>query len=134
MPKRLKPGERLGDLEIDELITSGSTAIIYRAKAPDGAPVFLKQYKSPTLAPPNDSWYYQYIDYMDEMQRRIEASSARHYCVGRLAAFESDVGGRAYYQAYEFIENGASLEDLLSDREHPHAKKDELLTPELRWR
>ncbi|HEX2201870.1 MAG TPA: protein kinase [Longimicrobium sp.] len=81
-------------------------AISYEASSRSGQRVFFKQYKSPAVTV---EWYRGYVRYQKELNRRIAESPARNYCVRALDAFEAVWGGRTYFQAFEFVENGADL-------------------------
>src|SRR3712207_3837635 len=108
MPRLLRTGETVHTFTVIDLITTGSSARIYRAMSSDGRLTFLKQYNEPT--PKGTPWYERYVGQMDEIYRRIAMGSARPYCLSRLLAFEATVGGHAFYQAFELIERGMSLE------------------------
>ncbi len=134
MPRQLTPGEEIQGYIIVEHITQGSSAHIYRATGPDRRSIFLKQYTEPT--PKGTDWYAGYVLHMDEMYRRILAGRARHYCVSRVAAFEARVGGLAYYQAFEFVERGMSLEAQILEDEAASAsgkRVDEWWRRRLAW-
>jgi eukaryotic-like serine/threonine-protein kinase len=112
MAKKLKPGQSVQGYKITKLLVQGGFALSYSAVAPDGRPVFLKQYKSPT---PVVDWYDGYVTYQDQLQHRLEESGADAFCVKMLAAFEAVWGGSTYFQVFELIERGKSLEAWLAE-------------------
>lgn len=76
---------------------------------------FLKYYKSPT---PKVSWYVAYVDYVAEINRRLESSDASRYCLLCNDLFVANPRpGRCpddyFYQAFEFIEDGFDLRGLM---------------------
>ncbi len=94
-------------------LNRGAVAIAYKAVGRDGRPVFLKQYRDPVES---DDWYRPYLRFENAKRERIENSAAKNFCVGFVDFFESDeVGHPTYYQAFEFIENGADLKDVLKE-------------------
>lgn len=104
-----EPVEHMGMCPLNR----GAVAIAYKAIGKDGKPVFLKQYRDPVES---DDWYCDYLRFEDAKRALIEKSPARNFCVGFVDFFESDeVGHPTYYQAFEFIENGADLKDVLKE-------------------
>jgi serine/threonine protein kinase len=106
MAKKLKAGDEINGYTITDVFGPGAMAISYGARGPDGQRVFFKQYKSPAVTV---EWYRDYVRYQKELNRRIAESPARNYCVRAIDAFEAVWGGRNYFQAFEFVENGADL-------------------------
>jgi len=98
--------------EIDSLLSVGMFAVSYLAHKTDGKKVFLKQYKSPSC---RVKWYRGYINWQQELKRRIQASpelSERTY--GFLDFFESD---RAFIQVFAFLEGGKDLRTYLDEEQ-----------------
>ena len=63
MPRKAKPGDRIGRYQIEKEINSDAMAIAYKA-ACGGETVLLKQYKLPT---PTVPWYPRYVQYQQEL-------------------------------------------------------------------
>ena len=135
MPKILKPrpkdtvnGFEPIEHEAGCPLNRGAVANAYKAIGPDGNAVFLKQYKDPVE---DDGWYQSYVEFEELKRRKIESSVARNFCVGFVDFFESDeVGPNTYYQAFEFIENGADLKGVLArldDSPDPRTWKQRIL-------
>ncbi len=116
MAKKLKVGDVIRDYRIIKVFGPGMMAISYAALSPRGAKVFFKQYKSPA---PTVVWYPAFVAYQKELAGRVAAGKAAHYAVRQVDAFEERWGGPCYFQAYEFVENGADLQEML-DREGEH--------------
>ncbi|HEY8580110.1 MAG TPA: protein kinase [Beijerinckiaceae bacterium] len=112
MAKKLKVGDVVGHFTVTKVFGPGMMAISYRAQSPSGEPVFLKQYKSPS---PTVVWYKPFVAYQHELARRVSSGRAQHFAVRHIESFEADWGGRSYFQAYEFVERGADLEQLLEE-------------------
>jgi hypothetical protein len=106
MAKKLKAGDEINGYTITSVFGPGAMAISYEARSPSGQRVFFKQYKSPAVTV---DWYGGFVRYQRELNRRIAESPARNYCVRAIHAFEAIWGGRSYFQAIEFVENGADL-------------------------
>jgi eukaryotic-like serine/threonine-protein kinase len=106
MAKKLKAGDEINGYTITKVFGPGAMAISYEATSPSGQRVFFKQYKSPAVTV---EWYRGFVRYQKELNRRIAESPARNYCVRAVDAFEAVWGGRNYFQAIEFVENGADL-------------------------
>jgi eukaryotic-like serine/threonine-protein kinase len=117
MAKKLKVGDEINGYRITRVFGPGAMAISYAAEGAGGQRVFFKQYKSPSVTL---DWYRPYVRYQKELNRRIEESPARNYCVRLLEAFEAVWGGRTYFQVFELIENGNDLGGILED-EHRSA-------------
>jgi eukaryotic-like serine/threonine-protein kinase len=111
MPRKAKPGERIGSYEIIKEINVGGMAFSYAARSSDGCRVFFKQYKSPT---PSVPWYHAYVDYQSELKRRIEGGTAKNFSYKFIEFFEQQFGSRTYFQVFEFVEGGHDLEALLA--------------------
>ncbi len=112
MPTKLRPNQQVSGYEIVRLINAGAFAFSYEAIAPDGQRVFFKQYKSPSVRTP---WYRAYVDYQQEIKRRMEAEGGPgSFCYKFLHFFESDDSGqRCFYQVFEFVESGGDLQKFL---------------------
>ncbi|HEU4885788.1 MAG TPA: protein kinase, partial [Longimicrobium sp.] len=106
MAKKLKAGDEINGYTITKVFGPGAMAISYEARSRSGERVFFKQYKSPAVTV---EWYRGFVRYQKELNRRIAESPARNYCVRAVDAFEAVWGGRNYFQAIEFVENGADL-------------------------
>lgn len=113
MAKKLKVGDTIRGYRITKVFGPGMMAISYAARAPTGEKVFFKQYKSPA---PTVVWYAPFVAYQKELSARVRAGKAAHLAVRQVDAFEERWGGQCYFQAYEFVENGADLQQVL-DRE-----------------
>ena len=92
-------------------------AISYAAQAPSGRKVFLKQYKSPA---PTVVWYKAFVDYQKELAARVVRGKANNFAVGHVDLFEEVWGGRCYFQAFQFVENGADLQQVLDKEREAH--------------
>jgi eukaryotic-like serine/threonine-protein kinase len=122
MARVLMPGTMVRGYRIEKTLGRGAFALSYEAFAASGERVFFKQYKSPS---PTVEWYRAYVAYQEEMKRRLETSDARRFCYRITDFFEEEVGGRCYFQVFEFVEHGSDLQGILdAAREH---------TESLRW-
>jgi hypothetical protein len=92
-------------------------AISYAALAPSGRKVFFKQYKSPA---PTVVWYRDFVAYQKELSARVVRGKADNFAVAQVDAFEEIWGGRCYFQAYQFVENGADLQQVLDAEREQH--------------
>ena len=96
-------------------IGNGARAYQFRAEK-NGQNYFFKQYKSPT---PKVSWYREYLDYQEELKRRIESDAVtKKLTYGFYDFFEyEEVPGSKLYcycQSFEWI-NGRNLAEYLND-------------------
>lgn len=114
MAKKLKVGDTIRGYRILKVFGPGMMAISYAALAPSGRKVFFKQYKSPA---PTVVWYPGFVAYQKELAARVVRGKADNFAVGHVDSFEETWGGRCYFQAYQFVENGADLQQVL-DKEH----------------
>jgi eukaryotic-like serine/threonine-protein kinase len=119
LAKKLKVGDVLQGYRITKVFGPGMMAISYGAVSPSGQKVFLKQYKSPA---PTVVWYPKFLEYQHELSSRVKSTRAGHFAVRQLDAFEEEWGGRCYFQAYEFVENGADLQHILDQEREDHAR------------
>ena len=95
-------------------------AISYGAEAPTGEKVFLKQYKSPA---PTVVWYKAFVAYQKELSEPASGTGkAAQFAVRQVDAFEEVWGGPCYFQAYEFVENGADLQQMLDEEREQHRR------------
>jgi hypothetical protein len=117
MAKKLKVGDTIRGYRITKVFGPGMMAISYGAQAPSGAKVFFKQYKSPA---PTVVWYGAFVAYQKELSARVRDGKAAHFAVRQVDAFEERWGGPCYFQAYEFVENGADLEQMLDTERERH--------------
>lgn len=119
MAKKLKVGDTLRGYRVTKVLGPGMMAISYVAEAPGGGKIFLKQYKSPS---PAVVWYPQFVDYQQELSRRVRDGKAAHYAVRLIDAFEETWGGPTYFAAYEFVANGRDLDHMLEDEREVHRR------------
>jgi eukaryotic-like serine/threonine-protein kinase len=116
MAKKLKVGDVIRGYRITKVFGPGMMAISYGALSRTGDKVFFKQYKSPA---PTVVWYDEFVGYQKELSARVRNGKAAHFAVQQLDAFEEVWGGACYFQAYEFVEKGGDLQQLLdTEREH----------------
>jgi eukaryotic-like serine/threonine-protein kinase len=87
--------------------------------APAGVKIFLKQYKSPS---PAVIWYPQFVEYQQELSRRVRDGKAARYAVRLVDAFEETWGGRTYFAAFELVENARDLEHMLEEERDRHRR------------
>lgn len=107
MARIWKSGNRVQRYTILEELNRGGMAVSYAAKDHTGLKVFFKQYKSPSVTVP---WYRAYIEYQNELKRRIEAPLCQSFCYRFIEAFEFE---RCYYQVFEFLDKSHSMQDIL---------------------
>ena len=119
MAKKLKPGDTIHGYRITKVFGPGMMAISYGAQAPAGGKVFFKQYKSPA---PTVVWYRPYVAYQKELSERVRSGKAAHFAVRQVDAFEERWGGPCYFQVYEFVENGADLQQMLDEERELHRR------------
>jgi len=117
MAKKLKVGDTLHGYRIVKVFGPGMMAISYAALGPGGEKVFFKQYKSPA---PTVVWYPAYLAYQKELGARVRSGRAAHFAVRQLDAFEAVWGGPCYFQAYEFVERGGDLQQMLDAERERH--------------
>ena len=117
MAKKLKVGDTIRGYRITQVFGPGMMAVSYAAQAPTGAKVFFKQYKSPA---PTVVWYEAFVAYQKELSARVRDGKAAHFAVRQVDAFEERWGGPCYFQAYEFVENGADLQQVLDKEREAH--------------
>src|SRR5688500_14626738 len=117
--KKLKAGDVIRGYRITKVFGPGAMAISYAAQAPGGPRIFLKQYKSPA---PTIIWYPAFVDYQQELAARVRGGKAAHYAVRLVDAFEEAWGGPCYFQAYEFVEHGGDLQQILDEERETHRR------------
>ena len=117
MAKKLKVGDTIRGYRILKVFGPGMMAIPYAAQAPDGRKVFFKQYKSPA---PTVVWYRDFVAYQKELAERVVRGKADNFAVGHVDSFEEVWGGRCYFQAFQFVENGADLQQVLDKEREAH--------------
>jgi serine/threonine protein kinase len=117
MAKKLKVGDSLHGYRITKVFGPGMMAISYVAQSPSGAKVFFKQYKSPA---PTVVWYAAFVAYQKELSNRVRSGKAAHFAVRQVDAFEERWGGPCYFQAYELVEHGADLQQVLDKEREQH--------------
>ncbi len=122
MPPKPKLGVHISspktDYELLELLNEGDMAWALKARdCGNGQTVFLKYYKSPT---PAVDWYGSYLAYVNELNRRLEDSSAAQYCVLCRDQFTANPKPGSpnkteyFFQVYDFIEKGLDLRGALA--------------------
>jgi len=117
MAKKLKVGDTIRGYRITKVFGPGMMAISYAAQTRTGEKVFFKQYKSPA---PTVVWYPAFVAYQKELSARVRSGKAAHFAVRQVDAFEERWGGPCYFQAYEFVENGADLQQVLDKEREQH--------------
>lgn len=119
MAKKLKVGDRIRQFRVTKVFGPGMMAISYGAVGPTGEKVFLKQYKSPA---PTVVWYNAFVAYQNELGARLRDGRAGQFAVRQVDAFEEVWGGPCYFQAFEFVENGADLQQMLDEEREQHRR------------
>ena len=119
MAKKLKVGDRIRQYRVTKVFGPGMMAISYGAVSPTGEKVFLKQYKSPA---PTVVWYKAFVAYQNELGARVRNGRAAQFAVRQVDAFEEVWGGPCYFQAFEFVENGADLQQMLDEEREQHRR------------
>ena len=119
MAKKLKVGDVIRGYRVTKVFGPGAMAISYAAESRDGTRIFLKQYKSPA---PTVVWYPAFVDYQQELAARVRNGRAAGFAVRLVDAFEEMWGGRTYFQAYEFVEHGGDLQQMLDEERDVHAR------------
>lgn len=117
MAKKLKVGDTIHGYRIVKVFGPGMMAISYAAQTRSGEKVFFKQYKSPA---PTVVWYPAFVAYQKELSARVRGGKAAHFAVRQIEAFEERWGGPCYFQAYEFVEHGADLQQVLDAERERH--------------
>ncbi|HEX8308084.1 MAG TPA: protein kinase [Allosphingosinicella sp.] len=117
MAKKLKVGDVIRGYRITKVFGPGMMAISYAALAPSGRKVFFKQYKSPA---PTVVWYKDFVAYQKELSARVVRGKADNFAVAQVDSFEEVWGGRCYFQAFQFVENGADLQQVLDKERDAH--------------
>jgi serine/threonine protein kinase len=117
MAKKLKVGDVIHGYRILSVFGPGMMAISYAAQSPSGRKVFFKQYKSPS---PTVVWYRNFVAYQKELSERVSSGRAGTFAVRQVDAFEAVWGGPCYFQAYEFVDNGADLQEVLDHQRDKH--------------
>jgi len=117
--KKLKVGDAIRGYRVTKVFGPGAMAISYAAQAAGGTKIFLKQYKSPA---PTVVWYPAFVDYQQELAARVRNGKAGQYAVRLVDAFEEVWGGPCYFQAYEFVEHGGDLQQMLDAEREAHER------------
>jgi serine/threonine protein kinase len=117
MAKKLKVGDTIRGYRILKVFGPGMMAISYAALAPSGRKVFFKQYKSPA---PTVVWYRDFVAYQKELSARVVKGRADNFAVAQVDAFEEVWGGPCYFQAFQFVENGADLQQVMDEEREKH--------------
>jgi serine/threonine protein kinase len=118
MPVMLQPGHRVaspgGGYSIVNELRRGNWSNSYLASRRDGSRAFLKQYKTPT---PALAWYEKYLEYERTKLDRLTKRGAHRYCLLPTEIFEAKDSrhspANTLYQAFDFIDDGDNLKDLL---------------------
>ncbi|HZB26802.1 MAG TPA: protein kinase [Vicinamibacterales bacterium] len=119
MAKKLRVGDAIRGYRVTKIFGPGMMAISYAAEGAGGVKVFLKQYKSPS---PAVIWYPQFVDYQQELSRRVRDGKASRYAVRLVEAFEETWGGRTYFAAFELVANARDLEHMLEEEREAHRR------------
>lgn len=119
MAKKLKVGDSIRGYRVTKIFGPGMMAISYAAETSGGTKVFLKQYKSPT---PAVIWYPQFVQYQEELARRVREGKGARYAVRLIDEFEEMWGGRTYFAAFELVENARDLEHMLEEEREIHRR------------
>ncbi len=119
MAKKLKVGDVIRGYRITKVFGPGMMAISYAAQGPGGQKVFFKQYKSPA---PSVVWYPAFVAYQKELGARVRSGKVAHLAVRQVDAFEERWGGPCYFQAFEFVENGEDLQQVLDKEREQHRR------------
>ena len=119
MAKKLRIGDSIRGYRVTKIFGPGMMAISYAADGPGGLKVFLKQYKSPS---PAVIWYPQFVEYQQELSRRVRDGKAARYAVRLVDAFEETWGGRTYFAAFELVDNARDLEHMLEEERDIHRR------------
>jgi serine/threonine protein kinase len=120
MAIKLTPGQKKSGAkstyEIVRQMNNGMFASAYEAKNRSGRKVFFKEYKSPS---PTIEWFEGYVAYQSELKRRIESDiDIKSRCYEFIDFFTD----RFFYQVFEFIEGGLSLQECIDQfRANPTA-------------
>jgi len=106
-PRRLRPGDRLGDFAVESFLARGGTSEVYRARQGSlgGRPVALK-----VLLPEKLGWRGR-ERFFDEAQ--VTAGLHHPHLVPVYGCGEDEEGGTVYY-AMRLVE-GPTLQDVLGD-------------------
>jgi eukaryotic-like serine/threonine-protein kinase len=110
MARMLSPGEIVNGYKIEKKLHTGAMAVAYMARNSSGERVFFKQYKSPSVLVP---WYKAYVDYQQELKRRIERGMTKNFTYRFVEFFEAIAGPQTFFQVFEFVESGNDLEFML---------------------
>lgn len=118
---------KLGQYEILRILNQGNMAWSLEAADVSHARrrTFLKYYLSPT---PKVDWYPAYIDYVGEINKRLESSNAAQYCVLCQDLFTANpkpgkCPDEYLFQSFEFIDSGCDLRGLMDERDLPWDKR-----------
>jgi eukaryotic-like serine/threonine-protein kinase len=113
---RFKEGDVIKGYRIVKALDSGAFAFPAKAVNERGREVFFKKYKKPGGSA---TWYREFVQYQDELKRRIETyQPARLLCYEFVEFFQlerpsSGAPMRAFYQVFEWIEGGYELRHVL---------------------
>jgi serine/threonine protein kinase len=119
MAKVYRVGQTVNGYEIVEKLNSGNFGIAYKAKK-GTTPVFLKQYKDPTVL---SAWYAAYIAYQTDMVSRIQRSELKDFVVRQIEQFKYTNGSlEDFVQVYEWIDGNQDLSHKIEElRANPSA-------------
>ena len=95
----------------------GGFASAFEARSKEGTKVFLKAYKSPSVA---ISWFFPYLNYIRELNARVADPQLQRFCVRQIDSFLNSrkkpsgaPGPEHLCQVYEFVEGGHDLDTIL---------------------
>lgn len=131
MPPIPKKGQIIHGYRILEHLNKGAMANAFAAADTHNGylKVFFKAYISPT---PALDWYHDYVDYVEEINKRLEHPTVRQFCVKTTDQFQEAPSPKSpnkfFFQVFEFIEGGHDLESLMEKAK----KKPELMPWEIR--
>lgn len=115
---RFKEGDVIKGYRIVKALDSGAFAFPAQAVSATGRLVFFKKYKKPGGSA---SWYKEFVQYQDELKRRIQSHQpARLLCYEFVEFFQLERAStgapmRAFYQVFEWIEGGSELRHVLNE-------------------
>lgn len=102
-PGALASGQRIGNYEIESLITIGGMGEVYRARNPQGTPVALKILRRHLVASPQA---------VDRFETEARAASALHH-PNIVTVFESGESAAGLFIAMEWVD-GPTFRELLN--------------------
>ena len=64
----------------------------------------------------------QFVEYQQELSRRVSDGKASRYAVRLVDAFEETWGGRTYFAAFELVPKARDLEQMLQEEREVHRR------------